>query len=70
MFAEDISRVKDTIDVMHLNEPSRNCLANMMEGQGIVMLVQLCVRNSGAVHDSLIVAKHVALIPNGDAKVT
>jgi hypothetical protein len=33
-----------------------------MEGQCIMMLVQLCMRNSQTVHDRLVVTKDVALV--------
>jgi hypothetical protein len=46
MLAENISRVEDTINVMHLNEFGSNCFSDMMEGQSIVMLVQFCMRYS------------------------
>jgi hypothetical protein len=39
VFAEDISRVKDTINVVHLNEFGSNGFSHMMEGQGIMALV-------------------------------
>jgi hypothetical protein len=46
MLAEDISGVENTFEVMHLNELGSNGFANMMEGQCIMMLVQLCMRDS------------------------
>ena len=46
MLAEVISRVEDTVKVMHLNEFGSNGFTDTMEGQCIMMLVQLCMRDS------------------------
>jgi hypothetical protein len=39
MLAGDISRVKDIISMMHLNELGGNGFSNTMKRQGIVMIV-------------------------------
>ena len=70
MLAEDISRVKDTINAMHLNELGSNGFTNTMEGQCIMTLVQLCMRNSRTVHDHLVVTKDVTLVSKWDTKIT
>jgi hypothetical protein len=68
--AENISRVENTFEVMHLNELGSNGFANMMEGQCIMMLVQLCMRDSQTVDDHLVVTKDVALVSKRNIEVT
>jgi hypothetical protein len=70
MLAEDISRVENTVKVMHLNEFDSNGFTNMMEGQCIMTLVQLCTRNSQTVHDHLVVTKDIALVSEWDTEIT
>jgi hypothetical protein len=70
MLAEDISGVEDTFEVMHLNEFGSNGFMNTMEGQCIMTLVQLCMRDSQTVHDCLVVTKDAALVSDRDTKVT
>jgi hypothetical protein len=69
MFAVDISRVENTFKVMHLNELGIDGFANMMEGQCIMALVQLCMRDSQTVHNRLIVTKDVALVSKRNTEV-
>ena len=68
--AEDISRVENTFEVMHLDELSSNGFANTMEGQCIMALVQLCMRDSRTVHDHLVVTEDVALVSERNTEVT
>ena len=70
MFAEDISRVENTFEVMHLDELGSNGFANTMKRQCIMALVQLCMRDSRTVYDRFVVAKDVAPISKRDAEVT
>jgi hypothetical protein len=69
MLAEDISGVENTFEVMHLNEFGSNGFTNMMEGQCIMTLVQLCMRDSQTVHDRLVVTEDVALVSKWDAEI-
>ena len=69
MFAEDISRVENTFEVMHLDELSSNGFADTMEGQRIMVLVQLCMRDSRTVHDRFVVTEDVTLVSKRNTEI-
>ena len=60
MFAEDISWVGVTTDVVEPCDAGRDGVAGTVERQSVVTLLQLSVRVSCSVDDSFIVAEHVA----------
>ena len=60
MFAENISWVGITTNVVEPCDAGRNGVAGTVERQSVVALLQLSVRVGCSVDDSFIVAEHVA----------
>ena len=58
VFAEHVSRIALTTDVMKANNPGGNSKSCPVKRQGIVTLGELAVGNRGGVNDSLVVPKH------------
>ena len=63
VLAHDISQiVLSWWKVKDGNNLSSNSPVNTMEGQCIVLLVELGMRHHGAIHDSLVVSKDITLV--------
>ena len=70
MLAHNVSWVFLAWDVGEVDEPTGNCFSDKMEGQHVVLLVQLGMNLCWGIDNSLIVTKDITLVMNGNAKVT
>jgi hypothetical protein len=60
MFAENVSWVVDTIQMIHGDDLGCNGLTYMMERKGIMTLVELGVGNGRTVNHGLVVTENIA----------
>jgi len=67
VLAENICWIELPIHKGKADKPGSHCLAHSMEGQRIVLLMELGVRPGGAVNNRLVVAKEVAFLLGGNA---
>jgi len=69
MLAEDVCGIFRSFDVIKGKDAGGDGFPNAMKGQGVVSFMEFGVRDGGAVHDRLVVSKHVRLLSNGDTKI-
>ena len=69
LLAEEVSRIVSTADVMELGDTGSNAFPDLVEGQGIVALVETRVWHGGAVDDGLVVSKHHRTSLDMDSKI-
>ena len=69
MLAENVSWVVDTIQMIHGNDLGCNGFTYMVERMGIMMLVELVMRDGGTVDHGLVVTKNVAPWSDWNTKI-
>ena len=70
LFAEEIGGVVSTTDVVELGDTGSNTLTDLVEGQGVVALVETGMRHGGTVDHGFVVSEHHGATLDGDAEVT
>ena len=69
LLAEEIGRVVATTDVVELSDTGSNAFADLLEGQGLVTLVETGMWHGRTVDHGLIVSEHHRASLDGDAEV-
>ena len=69
VLAHNVHRVLLAWNVGKMNNPMGNGFPDKVEGQHVVPLVQLGMDLCCSINNSLIVTKHVALVPDWDTKI-
>ena len=63
MLAEDVCRILGTLNMVECKDASRNGFPDVVERQSIVSFVEFGMWDGGAVHNRLVISKHVGLPP-------
>ena len=69
MFTEDVCRILGTLNMVEYKDASRDGFLDMVERQIIVLLVEFGMWDGGAIHNGLVISKHVGLPPDRNTKV-
>ncbi len=69
MLAEDVCGILGTFNMVECEDADSNGFPDMVEGQGIVSLVEFRMQYGGAFHNRLVVSKHVGLLSDRNTKV-
>ena len=69
MFAEDVSGISYSLDMVESDDFGSDGLAYAVKGQSHVTLVELGVGSNGTFYDSLVASKHVASAADGNPEV-
>ena len=68
MLGHNVSRIEFTGQMVETNEFGGNSFTNTVEGESVVALVKLGMWNGQAIHNGLVIAKHVAHRTDGNTK--
>ena len=69
VLAQYVGRVVVTINMVKPNDGTCYGLTNMVKQQSIVALVELGMWNNRAVHNQLVISKHVHFLVNRDTQI-
>ena len=70
MFGHNVSRIEFARQMVEANKFGGNSFADMVKGENVVAFVELGMWNGRAVHNGLVIAKHVAHLTDRNTKIT
>jgi len=69
MLAEDVCGIRHTFDMVECKDTGSNGFPDAVERQIIVSLVDFGIWDGRAVHNRLVISKHIGFLPNGNTKI-